>query len=589
MFASVLTRVFSLRPLARVIARFILAFPFALLLAPCLAVAQGSLGTIVGLVQNTSHANLAGVTVTAARLDGAAIRSTISNSEGLYSFADLPPGLYSLLAEMPGYANLSLPSVSVAAGHAARADFALTAPSPVPLSPAPAAVPPVANSKTKSAVVPLDELQPPVPEKKIDPFSDYDWTWLNGNPRTKDSPLDSKYFTGEFRAYTHYGIDFNQPKDDTMGGSSEVFRPSEVQLEQISLGGDLHVDNVRGRIMTMFGMFSTTTPRNDASPSRGQWQLDNAYRYVSEAWGGYHWNKLYGINLDAGIFVSYIGLFSYYNFDNWAYQPSYVSSNTPWFFNGIRLQVFPTKHLKIEPWFINGWQAYGRPNGRPGLGGQVRWTPKPWLNIVSNNYGLGQDAVGIPGRSRIHTDNSIEVKYYDNVRRYLDKMAFTFTGDLGCEYGAGVTCHGGKGGPKQSFLGYMLYNRFWFHNDLWAMTLGGGQINNPGRYLVLLPPINGATATSGSPYFPETPGLPFKAYDTTATFDYMPKQYITFRGEFGYRHANVPYFTGRGGITPPGGNNGNPAQAVTLPDGSVWYPDLRRSQPLLIFAIMVKF
>lgn len=53
----------------------------------------------------------------------------------------------------------------------------------------------------------------------------------------------------------------------------------------------------------------------------------------------------------------YIGLFSYYNFDNWAYQPSYVSSNTPWFFNGLRVQIFPTAHLKIEPWFINGWQV----------------------------------------------------------------------------------------------------------------------------------------------------------------------------------------------------------------------------------------
>jgi len=36
------------------------------------------------------------------------------------------------------------------------------------------------------------------------------------------------------------------------------------------------------------------------------------------------------------------------------------------------------------------------------------------------------------------------------------------------------------------------YNRFWFDNDRYGLTLGGGKINNPGRYLVLLPPINGA-------------------------------------------------------------------------------------------------
>ena len=35
----------------------------------------------------------------------------------------------------------------------------------------------------------------------------------------------------------------------------------------------------------------------------------------------------------------------------------------------------------------------------------------------------------------------------------------------------------------------MVYNRLWFHKDLYGLTIGGGQINNPGRYLVLLPPI----------------------------------------------------------------------------------------------------
>jgi hypothetical protein len=139
-------------------------------------------------------------------------------------------------------------------------------------------------------------------------------------------------------------------------------------VTQLGVGGDFHYDNVRARFMTQYGMYSTTTPRNDSSYSRGQWDLADAYRYLSEAYGGYHWNAMHGINVDAGIFMSYVGLFSYYNFDNWAYQPSYVSSNTPWFFTGVRAQFFPTDKLKIEPWFVNGWQSYGRFNNRPGMG-----------------------------------------------------------------------------------------------------------------------------------------------------------------------------------------------------------------------------
>ena len=450
------------------------------------------------------------------------------------------------------------------------------------------------------------------PQKPIEPFSDADWTWLNGNPRTKEIYWDTKFFTPEIRADTHYVADFNHPTDHSMGGSSELFRTYEVQLEQFGVGGDFHYDNVRARLMTQFGMYSATTPRNDPSPGHGQWTLDTAYRYVSEAYGGYHFNVLHGINVDAGIFMSYIGLFSFYNFDNWAYQPSYVSSNTPWFFNGVRVQIFPTAHLKIEPWFINGWQAYGSANHTPGIGGQIKWTPKPWLNIISNNYGVGQDDLFIPGRRRIHTDNSIEVKYYDNPEKTLDKMAFSLTGDLGCEYGAGVSCYTNKsGGPKQSFVGYMAYNRFWFHRDLFAVTVGGGQINNPGRYLVLIPPINGETAitaATNSPYFTGNPGNPFKAWDTSFTFDYMPKQYITFRAEYDYRHASVPYWSGAGGITPPGGNNGSP-QFFTCSNGtssgqtslgpaetacggglsSVWFPDLRKNESFIDLAIMVKF
>jgi len=452
-----------------------------------------------------------------------------------------------------------------------------------------------------------------VPEKKkIEPFSDADWTWLNGNPRTKEIFWDSKFFTPEIRADINYVYDFNHPVDHSIGGSSELFRSSEVQLEQLGVGGDFHYDNVRARLMTQFGMYSSTTPRNDPSPGHGQWDLVGAYRYLSEAYGGYHFNVWHGINVDAGIFMSYIGLFSYYNFDNWAYQPSYVSSNTPWFFNGVRVQIFPTAHLKIEPWFINGWQSYASANHKPGLGGQIKWTPKPWLNIISNNYGLGEDDLFIRGRSRIHTDNSVEVKYYDNPERTLDKMAFTVTGDLGCEYGSGVSCYGDhKGGPKQSFVGYMVYNRFWFHRDLFGLTLGGGQINNPGRYLVLIPPINGETAitaATNSPYFTGNPGDPFKAWDSSITFDYMPKQYITFRAEYDYRHASVPYWTGQGGITPPNGNTGAPqfyvcsngsssgqtslGAAETSCGGglsSVWFPDLRKSESFIDLSILVKF
>ena len=527
----------------------------------------------------------------------------------------------------------------------------LTGPAPAAaLLAVPVAVTPIRTAEASPAAAPAQAMvsQPssdssasaPTKKEKIEPFSDWDWTWLNGNPRNKDTAFDSKFFTPEIRADITYNYDFNKPIDNSIGGSSEIFRSNEIQLEQLGIGGDFHYDNVRARFMTQFGMYSATTPRNDPSPAKGQWDLDTADRYIAEAYGGYHINALNGVNIDAGIFLSYIGLFSYYNADNWAYQPSYVSSNTPWFFEGLRVQIFPTPHLKIEPWFINGWQSYGSANSRKGLGGQIKWTPRPWVNIISNNYGLGHDDLYIPNRGRIHTDNSIEVKYFDRPGQTLDKMAFSFTGDLGCEFGpstatlAGVSCFGDRrdskaqpssnfpqGGidPKQSFIGYMLYNRMWFKKDLYGLTVGGGQINNPGRYLVLVPPINGETAPSAAinaPYFTGNPGDPFKAWDSSITFDYMPRQWLTFRWEYDYRHASVPYWTGHGGITPPGPGgvpytnngfpqyfaclNGNSSMQETLSaaetacgspgsTSSVWFPDLRKDESIVDIDILVKF
>ncbi|MFI5297115.1 MAG: porin, partial [Polyangiales bacterium] len=99
----------------------------------------------------------------------------------------------------------------------------------------------------------------------------------------------------------------------------------------------------------------------------------------------------------------------------------------------------------------------------------------------------------------------------------------------------------------------------------------------------LMPPINGATAYSGSPYFTENPGDPYTAWDAQVTADWMPSQYFTFRVEYTHRHASVPYFSGTGGVTPPGGNQGAPGSAV---DG--WSPDLVKDEDRMTAAFLVK-
>ena len=125
-------------------------------------------------------------------------------------------------------------------------------------------------------------------------------------------------------------------------------------------------------------------------------------------------------------------------------------------------------------------------------------------------------------------------------------------------------------------------------------------MNNPGRYLALVPPINGATSQSGTPYFTENPGQKLYQWDMQLNLQYMPKDWITWWTEATYRHSNVPYWSGQGGVTPPAGNTGAPASFVCnsgsiagsdncASQGGLWYPDLRTREVIWGAGVMVKF
>ncbi len=429
--------------------------------------------------------------------------------------------------------------------------------------------------------------------QKGEPFEGIDMTWQNGSDRrTENIWKKFKYFMPSVLIDVNYNYGFNNPIDNTVVGSTALARHNEVQLSALHFGGDFNYKNARARVMTQFGTRSIVVPRNDLSPYRGQYELANVYRYLSEAYAGYHINKWHGINIDAGMFMSYIGLNSYYQAENWEYQASFTSDNTPWFFNGIRIQIHPTKNLKIEPWIINGWQSYGKFNSMPGIGGNITWMPNSNIKMLTNNY-YGTDAAGIPDRIRFHSDNSLLVRYYDKPKaRGISKMAFSLTGDFGFERGGGVngfTDGGAAKGPAQYFGSVMLYNRVWFAQNKFAFTLGGGYMTNPGRYLVLyptgqaspLPNPNNPTQTEGAFPFSANPGDKFEGWDFSANLDYMPNQSITFRIEFVNRSSNIPYFAGRGGVTSQTG-----LQTSVL-DPS-WRPDLVKQEQRAILVMLFR-
>ena len=170
-------------------------------------------------------------------------------------------------------------------------------------------------------------------------------------------------------------------------------------------------------------------------------------------------------------------------------------------------------------------------------------------------------------------------------------MAFSLTGDIGFEKGDGVSGFAKNSvlGPQQFFISAMFYNRVWFYKNKFAWTLGGGYMNNPGRYLVLAPTGDASpfpnqynpTQPAGTHPFTENPGDQFIGWDCSTNLSWMPNQHLEVRLEYVHRHASVGYFAGHGGVTSPSGYTYTP-----LPTG--WSPDLVNAEDRVIFAVLFR-
>ena len=374
-----------------------------------------------------------------------------------------------------------------------------------------------------------------------------------------------QYFTGEFRADITYIGDFNHPKDHTLVGTSESGRTSEIQVQQLGIGGDFHCGDVRGRLMTQFGMYSTMTPRNDASPARGQWQLDNAYRY--------HLRGVRRPPLERAerhqprrrhlhVVRRPVQLLQLRQLG--------VSAVVRLVEHAVVLQRHPrsSSSRATSSRSSRGSSTAGSRTAcstrRRASGMQILLAAERRRRRCSRTTTTGTTGSDIPDRWRVHTDNSLAGQVSTTIRRRRsDKAAFSLTVDAGCETRRRRELHRryALAVRSRAFSASCSTTAAGSTNDKFGLTLGGGAMNNPGRYLVLLPPINGATAFSGTPYFTPTRatssrrGTRRSRSTTCRTSSHVPRRAQSPRSQ--RRRTSRA-----GGVTPVGGNTGAPGSVV---------------------------
>ncbi len=394
------------------------------------------------------------------------------------------------------------------------------------------------------------------------PFAEFDYSWITGSNRQPSPLLGLGPIDFLLYADAYYLFQFHQPIDHTAFPSTVAPRHNEISLNLATFGIELsrlslgRYGGPIGRLYLQYGSNIDTDAGADASTTRGYYLSASAFKYIQQAAAGWHFNTLHGINVEMGIFPSYIGADSYLPQENWDYLHPFIAEFTPFYFSGIRAQIYPTQRLKVELWLVNGWQTFGQwHEGRSG-GYLLNWRPRQALTM-SHLFYVGQDVQGDSGGVRYYTDNNLQVQLWRGQNSHQVKsLAISLTADYGFEQRGNA--------PSGSMTGAAFSLRAEW-TEHWATTIRGDIFYDQTRALLIQLPSGAA--------LPPTP-TSFLGGGVTATMDCFPSPWLLMRFEYMHRETNFPYFSGSAGITGPGG--------VVPIGGTPFVPDLVKRDDRLV-------
>ena len=181
----------------------------------------------------------------------------------------------------------------------------------------------------------------------------------------------------EFFGYVgvYFGYDFNNPASLTRPG----FIYSENLHNQIAvnialLGARYNSNRVRGT----FAIQTGTYPDVNYGPE------PQIFKNIYEAWGGVKVAKY--LWLDAGIFLSHIGLEGPISRDDLTLTRSIMADNSPYYEAGAKLTYDRGRKWLFTGLLVNGWQVIRDRNQNFGLGTQIQFRPTTKLLLNSSTY-----------------------------------------------------------------------------------------------------------------------------------------------------------------------------------------------------------
>lgn len=187
----------------------------------------------------------------------------------------------------------------------------------------------------------------------------------------------------EFFGYVglYYGYDFNNP--------ASLQRPEFIYSENLhnQIAVNIALLGTRYTGAQVRGTFAIQT---GTYPDANYASEPPVFKNIYEAWGGVRVAKY--LWLDAGIFLSHIGLEGPISRDDLTLTRSIMADNSPYYEAGAKLTYDRGRKWLVSALLVNGWQVIRDRNQNKGLGWQVQYRPSArWLLNSSTYVGEGHN------------------------------------------------------------------------------------------------------------------------------------------------------------------------------------------------------
>lgn len=198
---------------------------------------------------------------------------------------------------------------------------------------------------------------------------------------------------------------FNRPSNGITSLRGFDNRHDTFTLANVALDAQWDAANVVGRLTLQVG--HTPSTYYLAEPSVPGAAAVNAsgpelWKYVQQAWLGYRFERLAGLTVTAGVFLSPIGPESIAVRDDWNWSRSNLFFGLPYYHAGVRASLPLGAAWAVTVAVINGWNSVVDGNAEKSVLAQATWTKAPFALSLLYFGGVERPAGAPEGRAWRH-------------------------------------------------------------------------------------------------------------------------------------------------------------------------------------------